>query len=103
MNIQTLWSALHVSSWTEFWWVIIGLSGQLLFTGRFLVQWIASERQRRSVIPVSFWYLSMSGGVVLLSYAIYRQDPVFIFGQSTGVVIYARNLWLIHVEKRQTV
>ena len=85
--LQSLMSALGVTSATELWWVAIGMIGQLLFTGRFLVQWITSERQHKSVIPLSFWYLSMSGGVVLLSYAIYRQDPVFIFGQSTGVVI----------------
>lgn len=101
--LEYLMSALGASTAVELWWVAIGMAGQLLFTGRFLVQWIASERQRKSVIPLAFWYLSMSGGVVLLCYAIYRQDPVFIFGQSTGVVIYARNLWLIHVEKRQIV
>ncbi len=102
MNLQALWSVLNVNSWGEFWWVLVGLTGQLLFTGRFIVQWIQSERQRKSVIPLAFWYLSMSGGLVLLSYAIYRQDPVFILGQSTGVIIYSRNLWLIHVENRRT-
>lgn len=101
MTIEAVWLALHVSSWTEFWWVIVGLGGQLLFTARFLVQWVQSERQRKSVIPVTFWYFSITGGLVLLSYAIWRKDPVFIIGQSTGVLIYARNLWLIHVEKRQ--
>ncbi len=95
-----VWTALNVTSWYEFWWVGIGLAGQMLFTGRFLVQWIQSERQRKSVIPVAFWYLSLAGGTILLSYAIYRHDPVFILGQSTGVIIYARNLWLIHVEHR---
>ncbi|MDP4033835.1 MAG: lipid-A-disaccharide synthase N-terminal domain-containing protein [Pseudorhodobacter sp.] len=101
MTIEAVWSALQVSSWTEFWWVIVGLGGQLLFTARFLVQWVQSERQRKSVIPVTFWYFSITGGLVLLSYAIWRKDPVFIIGQSTGVLIYARNLWLIHVEKRR--
>ena len=72
-----------------------------MFTGRFLVQWIQSERQRKSVIPLSFWYLSLAGGAILLSYAIYRHDPVFILGQSTGVIIYLRNLWLIHAEQRR--
>lgn len=98
---QTLFTALHVESWTEFWWVMFGLSGQLLFTGRFLVQWIASERQRRSVIPLAFWYFSMGGGLVLFLYACYRADPVFILGQSLGLFIYSRNLWLIHTEKRR--
>ncbi len=86
----------HVDSVAEFWWVILGLSGQLLFTARFLVQWIASERARQSVVPVAFWYLSIGGGLILFGYAIYRRDPVFILGQSMGIVIYARNLWLIH-------
>lgn len=95
---EILWSALHVGSWKEFTWVMVGLTGQLLFTARFLVQWIASEREKRSVIPVAFWYFSMAGGLVLLSYAVWRRDPVFILGQSMGLVIYIRNLWLIHAE-----
>jgi lipid-A-disaccharide synthase-like uncharacterized protein len=81
--------------------VLFGLFGQLLFTGRFLVQWIASERARRSVVPVAFWYFSIAGGVVLLAYAIYRADPVFILGQTLGVVIYSRNLWLIRHQHDQ--
>jgi lipid-A-disaccharide synthase-like uncharacterized protein len=76
-------------------WVSIGFLGQLLFTSRFLVQWIASERKRESVIPMAFWWLSISGGLTLLCYAIWRQDPVFILGQSTGLVVYVRNLILI--------
>lgn len=87
---------LHVDNGTELLWVLFGLFGQLMFTGRFLVQWIASERARRSVIPVVFWYFSLAGGLILLSYAIYRRDPVFVLGQSLGVFIYLRNLWLIH-------
>jgi len=97
---EGLFEFLHVQSWTEFWWVLIGLGGQLMFTGRFLVQWIASEKQRKSVIPLAFWYLSIGGGVILLAYAIYRKDPVFILGQSMGVFIYLRNLWLIRSEHR---
>lgn len=96
-----IWAALNVTSWYEFWWVVIGLFGQLMFTGRFLVQWVQSERQRKSVIPLSFWYLSLSGGLVLLTYAIHKHDPVFILGQSTGVIIYLRNLWLIHAQTRR--
>jgi len=92
---------LGVADATEFAWVMLGLGGQLLFTARFLAQWIASERARRSVVPVAFWWLSIGGGVILLAYAIWRADPVFILGQSLGVVIYARNLWLIHAEKRR--
>jgi len=86
---------MHVETKTELLWVLFGLFGQLMFTGRFLVQWIASERARKSVIPVVFWYFSLAGGMILLSYAIYRKDPVFILGQSLGVFIYCRNLWLI--------
>jgi lipid-A-disaccharide synthase-like uncharacterized protein len=86
---------MHVETTTELLWVLFGLFGQLMFTGRFLVQWIASERARKSVIPVVFWYFSLAGGMILLSYAIYRKDPVFILGQSLGVFIYCRNLWLI--------
>ncbi|GGH55666.1 lipid A biosynthesis protein [Frigidibacter albus] len=97
---DSVFTFLHVHSWTEFWWVMIGLLGQLLFTGRFLVQWLASERARRSVIPVAFWWFSIGGGLILLAYAIYRKDPVFILGQSMGVFIYIRNLWLIRAERR---
>lgn len=81
-------------------WIAIGLLGQLMFTGRFLVQWLASERAKNSITPVAFWYLSMAGGLVLLAYAIWRRDPVIILGQVTGVFIYGRNLWLIHKASR---
>ncbi|MEL6476880.1 MAG: lipid-A-disaccharide synthase N-terminal domain-containing protein [Pseudomonadota bacterium] len=84
----------------ELIWVLVGLSGQLLFMMRFLVQWIVSERAKKSVIPVSFWWFSIGGAAILLAYAIYRQDPVFILGQSLGFFIYSRNLWLIRNEKR---
>jgi lipid-A-disaccharide synthase-like uncharacterized protein len=77
-------------------WLGIGLLGQAMFSARFLIQWIVSERRRQSVIPVPFWYFSIAGGLVLLAYAIYRQDPVFILGQSAGVFVYARNLYFIH-------
>jgi lipid-A-disaccharide synthase-like uncharacterized protein len=77
-------------------WAILGLVAQLAFTGRFLVQWIASERAKKSVVPVSFWYLSLLGSAGLLFYAIVRADPVFILGQSFGSIVYVRNLMLIH-------
>jgi lipid-A-disaccharide synthase-like uncharacterized protein len=79
-------------------WLTIGFAGQLLFGARFLVQWLSSERAKKSVIPVTFWYLSIGGSLILLSYAIYREDPVFILGQSTGCFIYLRNLYFIHNE-----
>ena len=81
-------------------WIGIGFAGQLLFTSRFLVQWIASERRRESVVPVAFWWFSLAGGVTLLSYALWRRDPVFILGQAIGLVVYARNLVLIHARNR---
>jgi lipid-A-disaccharide synthase-like uncharacterized protein len=83
------------------WWLLIGFGGQALFMGRFVIQWFVSERERRSVIPVSFWYLSILGALVLLAYAVHRRDPVFIAGQGLGVAIYLRNLHLIKLEKAQ--
>ncbi len=77
-------------------WVAVGFGGQALFASRFLVQWIATERRRQSVVPTAFWYLSLGGGLVLLSYALTIGDPVFITGQSFGVVVYSRNLWFVH-------
>ncbi|ART62697.1 lipid-A-disaccharide synthase N-terminal domain-containing protein [Kushneria marisflavi] len=82
-------------------WITIGLLGQALFSARFIVQWLASERARRSIVPHLFWYLSIGGGLILLMYAIYRCDPVFIIGQGSGLFIYVRNLMLIQKEKRQ--
>jgi lipid-A-disaccharide synthase-like uncharacterized protein len=76
-------------------WVAIGFVGQAVFSARFIVQWIVSERQRRSVIPISFWFLSIAGSLILLSYAVHRRDPVFILGQAGGMLVYGRNLWLI--------
>ena len=75
--------------------------GQALFSMRFLIQWIHSEKKGRSVIPLAFWYFSLAGGITLLSYAIYRKDPVFIVGQATGVFIYTRNLQLIARERKK--
>ncbi len=80
-------------------WILFGFIAQAMFFMRFLVQWIASERARRSVVPVTFWFFSLAGGMLLLVYAIYRMDPVFIAGQATGLVIYVRNLWLIYRER----
>ena len=93
---------LHVDSRTEMLWVMFGFLGQMMFTGRMLVQWIASERARKSVMPVVFWYFSLGGGLILLAYAFYRKDPVFILGQLFGVIVYVRNLWLIRAEARAT-
>jgi len=81
---------------SEHLWLAIGFLGQILFGMRFIVQWIVSEKRGESVIPIAFWYFSIAGGLILFAYSIYRMDPVFIFGQSLGVVIYGRNLYLIH-------
>ncbi|VAV83255.1 Lipid-A-disaccharide synthase [hydrothermal vent metagenome] len=82
-------------------WLAIGFAGQLLFASRFIVQWLASEKAKKSVIPLAFWFLSIGGGLTLLAYAIWRRDPVFIMGQSLGVFIYTRNLMLIRKDKRR--
>jgi lipid-A-disaccharide synthase-like uncharacterized protein len=81
---------------TETVWLIIGFLGQGLFFGRWLVQWIVSERKAESRMPIAFWYLSLVGGLITLAYAVYRRDPVFIAGQSIGALVYVRNLMLIH-------
>lgn len=84
-------------------WICFGFVGQLLFGSRFLIQWIASERKKESIIPLAFWYLSIGGSVILLSYAIHRKDPVFILGQCTGIFIYLRNLNLIYKKNMASV
>lgn len=81
-------------------WILIGFLGQSFFFSRFLVQWIASERKGKSTVPNSFWYFSMAGSALLLAYAIYRLDPVFILGQSVNQFVYIRNLILVKREER---
>jgi lipid-A-disaccharide synthase-like uncharacterized protein len=98
-----LMTVLHVDSTIELWWVVFGFAAQAMFTGRFLVQWIASERAKDSVVPVAFWYFSLAGGLMLLAYALYRMDPVFILGQALGVLIYVRNLTLIYAKRRRDI
>ncbi|OAI13731.1 lipid-A-disaccharide synthase [Methylomonas koyamae] len=92
----------HLSSMdsNDIIWLTIGLVGQSLFMMRFIVQWIHSERHQKSIIPVSFWYFSLSGGVIVLLYGIHRVDPVIILGQLPGTFVYARNLMLIRREHR---
>lgn len=82
-------------------WLVIGFLGQVCFFSRFLVQWMASERAGRSLVPRAFWYLSIAGGAIVLSYAIWRRDPVFIVGQSGGLFVYLRNLVLLRREDRK--
>jgi lipid-A-disaccharide synthase-like uncharacterized protein len=81
------------------WWVILGFVAQGMFTIRFIVQWIASERAGRSVIPLAFWLFSIAGGLLLLVYALYRKDPVFIAGQAFGIFVYLRNLYFVLHER----
>ncbi|MGE4314207.1 MAG: lipid-A-disaccharide synthase N-terminal domain-containing protein [Pseudobdellovibrionaceae bacterium] len=87
----------HISDF----WLIIGLAGQSMFFMRFFVQWIATERAKVSTIPDLFWYFSIAGGVILLIYAIHQLDPVFILGQATGMVIYLRNLYFVHCNRKK--
>ena len=82
------------------WWVVLGMVAQLLFTARFVVQWIASERAGHSVIPVAFWIFSICGGALLLTYALYRKDVVFIAGQAFSFFVYARNLYFVMRDRR---
>ncbi|HHH44840.1 MAG TPA: lipid A biosynthesis protein [Gammaproteobacteria bacterium] len=84
-------------------WLVIGFAGQALFSARFLVQWVYSERRKRSLIPIAFWYFSLAGGATLFTYALHIGDPVFILGQSLGVLIYTRNLYFIHKERQRLV
>jgi lipid-A-disaccharide synthase-like uncharacterized protein len=90
----------HNTPTAELVWIAVGLVAQLMFSMRFLVQWIATERARASIIPETFWYFSFAGGILLLAYAIYRLDPVFILGQGTGLIIYSRNIYFIWLGKR---
>src|SRR5882757_2306504 len=83
------------------WGILIGYVAQALFSMRFLVQWIASERAGRSVVPTAFWVFSIGGGVLLFVYSLYRKDPVFIAGQGLGLFIYLRNLYFIMRERAQ--
>jgi lipid-A-disaccharide synthase-like uncharacterized protein len=102
--MQSLYDAgaayLATLSPREMVWIAVGFLGQFLFMMRFLWQWIQSERQRRSVIPIAFWYFSLAGGMTLFAYAVHRGDPVFITGQMLGVIVYTRNLLLIRRERR---
>lgn len=83
-------------------WLIVGFAAQAMFSARFLIQWIASERVRKSVVPETFWYFSFVGGAMLLAYAIHRADPVFMLGQAFGLVVYSRNIWFLWKAKADT-
>jgi lipid-A-disaccharide synthase-like uncharacterized protein len=91
-KLAAWWST---TSSTEIAWLTIGFVAQLMFSMRFIIQWLASERAKRSIVPETFWYFSFAGGLMLFAYAIYRTDPVFMLGQGTGLMIYARNIHFI--------
>jgi lipid-A-disaccharide synthase-like uncharacterized protein len=93
MSLQHLLTPDHI-------WLAIGFAGQALFASRFIIQWFKSEMEGRSVIPLAFWYFSLGGGIILLAYAVYKKDPVFILGQASGLIVYSRNLYLIFRERR---
>ena len=94
-----LMARFNVSTPFEAVWAAVGLFGQVMFFMRFFIQWIASERKKQSVVPLAFWYFSIAGGAILLAYACYKADIVFILGQGGGLVIYIRNLMLIRSHK----
>lgn len=97
---------MNSHAWHWDLWVAFGLAGQIIFGARFIVQWLASERKKQSHIPITFWYISLLGGIITTVYAIHRRDVVFTLGQGAGLVVYVRNLMLIyrhrseHVETR---
>jgi lipid-A-disaccharide synthase-like uncharacterized protein len=91
----------NITSWTSMAWVALGLGGQIAFSGRMLLQWFVSEKKKQSVVPEAFWWLSLIGGIALFSYFVWRQDVVGVLGQSSGLVIYARNIRLISKRKRR--
>ena len=100
--IDSLLEYFNITSTRDLIWLTIGIVAQLMFSMRFLVQWISSEKARKSVVPVAFWWFSILGGLMLLAYGFYRGEPVIILGQTFGIVVYTRNLWLIYAERRLT-
>lgn len=98
-EIHWLMRVLLVDSWWGVWLAMFGLAAQSVFMSRMLIQWIASERARRSVMPVAFWWLSVAGAIMMLAYGALREDIVIIAAQAFGFIVYARNLWFIHAER----
>lgn len=99
---RTMMGFFNISDWTNFAWVAVGLGGQCAFFARMLVQWVVSEKSRKSQVPEAFWWFSLLGGICLFIYFVWRVDMVGVLGQSTGIVIYARNLRLIWKERRRS-
>src|SRR5262245_20818766 len=98
---NVLFRLLNITSWVNVIWIGIGLTGQLTFSGRMLLQWLVSEKRRESVVPELFWWLSLAGGTMLFAYFVWRQDIVGVLGQSSGIVIYGRNIRLIYKQRRR--
>ena len=94
--LPTAFRWLDITSWTGLFWLVFGLLAQMVFMGRLLVQWLASEKAKASVMPVAFWWLSLLGSSMLVIYFIWRKEPIGILGQATGWFIYVRNLWFIY-------
>ncbi|MXY40015.1 MAG: lipid A biosynthesis protein [Rhodospirillaceae bacterium] len=90
---------MNVETSGELIWVMVGFLGQAMFSARFIIQWFVSEKAKESIVPIAFWYFSILGGMTLLTYAIWRRDPVIICGQAGGLMIYARNLWFIYSKR----
>jgi len=99
---RTMLGFFKITSWRNFVWIAIGLIGQCAFFGRMMVQWITSEKNQKSIVPAAFWWMSLLGGACLFTYFVWRVDFIGVLGQSTGIVIYARNLRLIHKHKRRS-
>lgn len=93
---SVLLNLLNISSYSKLWWPALGMLGQLVFAGRMWVQWIASERKRQSVVPPLFWYMSLCGGLITATYFIWRQDLIGVLGQTSGIWIYARNIYFVN-------
>lgn len=94
-------SLLNTTSWAGVAWVCVGFIAQVTFTGRVIVQWLVSEREKKSVVPASYWWMSLCGGIVLFAYFGWRQDLVAILGQAPGIVVYGRNLRLLYKHRRR--
>lgn len=99
--IEFLMEWFDITTTVDLAWLVIGLGAQMMFSMRFLVQWISSERQRKSVMPVAFWWFSLFGGMLLFAYGLQRGEPVIILGQSFGLAVYIRNLWLIYMVRAE--
>jgi len=98
--MNELLAYFKIDSMTDLLWLGLGLVAQLMFSLRFIIQWLVSEKEKKSVIPTAFWWFSLFGGTMLLAYGIHRGEPVIILGQALGIVVYARNLMLVHHGRR---